>query len=135
MWQFKKLIFFSTAKVYGDNSNDLIVYNERSSLNPGCAYSQAKKRCEELIANHSSLQGLQSIILRLPPVLNHTHSSNLGKLMQLTKKGIPLISLYHGNNNNRRMPYASTPNTKSMFIGNENRERIVYLKYSNSTGM
>jgi len=97
----KKLIFFSTAKVYGDNSNDLIVYNERSSLNPGCAYSQAKKRCEELIANYSSLQGLQSIILRLPPVLNHTHSSNLGKLMQLTKKGIPLISLYHGNNNNR----------------------------------
>lgn len=97
----KKLIFFSTAKVYGENSLEEHVFDELSELNPGSSYSIAKKLCEEEILIKSKDIGFNSIILRLPPLLNKSKSSNLGKLVNLANQGYPMISLAHGNFNKR----------------------------------
>lgn len=99
--QCNNLIFFSTAKVYGDNSAEQYVFDEKSSLNPCCAYSKAKKLCEEQVIIQSDKENYRSVILRLPPVLNQSQSSNLGKLMSFAHKGIPLISLAQGISNKR----------------------------------
>ena len=97
----KNLIFFSTSKVYGDNSFDLNYFNESSSLKPACNYGKAKKLCEELIHSESLRQGLNTLILRMPPVLNQSNSSNVGRLIYLSKKGIPILSLAQGDFNKR----------------------------------
>ena len=47
--QCKQIIFFSTSKVYGDNSFDMNYFEESSPLKPKCYYGKAKKICEELI--------------------------------------------------------------------------------------
>ena len=99
--QCNNLIFFSTAKVYGDNSAEQYVFDEKSPLNPCCAYSKAKKLCEEQVIIQSDKENYRSVILRLPPVLNQSQSSNLGKLMSFAHKGIPLISLAQGISNKR----------------------------------
>ena len=99
--QCNNLIFFSTAKVYGDNSEEKNVFDEESPLNPSCAYSKAKKLCEEQVIIESDKENYNSVILRLPPVLNQSQSSNLGKLISLAQKGIPLIALAQGASNKR----------------------------------
>ena len=45
----RRLIFFSTSKVYGDNHLEANIFNEKSFLNPQCSYGKAKRLCEELI--------------------------------------------------------------------------------------
>ena len=99
--QCKNLIFFSTAKVYGDNSKEKHIFDEQSPLNPSCPYSKAKKLCEDKIIIKSKKEKYNSVILRLPPVLNQSQSSNLGKLMNFSQKGFPLISLAQGDDNER----------------------------------
>ena len=97
----KRLIFFSTSKVYGDNSFLHQEYDESSALNPSCYYSEAKKECEELILERSNNLKFNSIIFRLAPVLNKSTSSSLGKLMKIAGLGIPLLSLSAGDHNKR----------------------------------
>ena len=97
----KNLIFFSTAKVYGDNSEEQYIFDEHSPLNPSCSYSKAKKLCEDQVITQSENKNYNSVILRLPPVLNESQSSNLGKLMSIAQKGLPLIMLAQGASNKR----------------------------------
>lgn len=85
----KKLIFFSSAKVYGDNSMSEVIFDESSLLQPACLYGEAKKRCEELISKEST-NSVSSIIFRLPPYLTRSSNSNLSKLLNLSRLGIPL---------------------------------------------
>lgn len=96
-----RLIFFSTAKVYGDNSFSENFFLESSVVNPVCPYSEAKKACEDLIQLKSAELGLDSTILRLPPVLSQVDSSNIGKLIRLSKSGAPIPTLSCGNTNLR----------------------------------
>jgi nucleoside-diphosphate-sugar epimerase len=96
-----KLIFFSTAKVYGDNSFSKIVFSESSPVKPACPYSEAKKICEDLIQLKSAELDLDSNILRLPPVLSQTDASNLGKLIRLAKSGAYIPTFSCGNTNLR----------------------------------
>ena len=109
--QCKNLIFFSTAKVYGDNSEEQYVFDEQSPLNPSCPYSKAKKLCEDQVITQSERRNYNSVILRLPPVLNQSQSSNLGKLMNFAQKGFPLISLAHGASNKRSFISMNNINT------------------------
>ena len=96
-----RLIFFSTAKVYGDNSFSENFFLESSVLNPVCPYSEAKKTCEDLIQLKSEELDLDSTILRLPPVLSQADTSNLGKLIRLTKSGALIPTFSCGNTNLR----------------------------------
>ena len=93
----KNLIFFSTAKVYGDNSFSDNVFTERSHLNPVCKYSNAKKICEELILKETSIH---SLIFRMPPLINFS-TSNLGKLLNLSRKNVPIPTFKYGFKNKR----------------------------------
>ena len=92
-----QLIFFSSAKVYGDNSFKKNVYSESSPLDPECFYGKAKKKCEELILEEKSIN---SLIFRLPPLINYS-SSNLGKLLTLSSKNILLPTFDAGYFNQR----------------------------------
>ena len=95
-----KLIFFSSGKVYGDNSKSKVIYDESSSLQPICSYGKAKKICEDLIFTTSD-NLFNAIVLRLPPVLNQSHSSNVGKLIKLSRLGIPIPIFQDGLSNQR----------------------------------
>ena len=97
----KKLIFFSSAKVYGDNSFSNTFYGENDQLKPICSYGKAKKLSEELIHLESSRLGIKSVIFRLPPVFNKSSNSNLAKLIKFSQYKIPLPILAHGLVNQR----------------------------------
>ena len=97
----KKLIFFSSAKVYGDNSFSKVFFSEEDQLKPICYYGKAKKLSEELIQIESFRLGIKSIIFRLPPVFNKLSNSNLGKLIKLSQNKIPLPILKQGLVNQR----------------------------------
>ena len=97
----KKLIFFSSAKVYGDNSFSKVFFSEEDQLKPICSYGKAKKLSEELIQIESFRLGIKSIIFRLPPVFNKLSNSNLGKLIKLSQNKIPLPILEQGLVNQR----------------------------------
>ena len=94
------LIFYSTTKVYGDNSYKNSILDELSPTIPNCSYGRAKKLCEDLIIERSKGTKLNFLILRLPPVLNESKKSNVGQLITLSKK-IPLLSFVRGNKNQR----------------------------------
>ena len=109
----KKLIFFSTSKVYGDNSLDLNYFDENSPLKPACNYGKAKKLCEDLICSQLSSEDLNALILRLPPVINKSKNSNIAKLINLSKTGFPLLSIGQGDINRRS--YISFNNIETVF--------------------
>jgi nucleoside-diphosphate-sugar epimerase len=111
----KNLIFFSTSKVYGDNSFDLNnKFKESSSPAPSCDYGKAKKLCEDLIYSQSSSGGLNALIFRLPPVINQSKNSNIAKLIHFSKFGFPILSFVQGNLNKRS--YISFNNIETVFI-------------------
>ena len=97
----KKIIFFSTAKVYGDNSFQNIIFSESNSLAPSCPYSNAKMLCENIISSSSNIISFNYLIFRMPPVLIDSPKSNLGKLFQVVEKGIPIPSFRVGDLNKR----------------------------------
>ena len=67
--QCKNIIFFSTIKVYGENSFDFSVIDESSIKNPECFYGLAKAKCEVLLKELSYDRNFNYLILRMPPVL------------------------------------------------------------------
>ena len=97
----KKIIFFSTAKVYGDNSFQNIIFSETNSLAPSRPYSNAKMLCENIISSSSNTTSFNYLIFRMPPVLIDSPKSNLGKLFQVVEKGIPIPSFRAGDINKR----------------------------------
>lgn len=109
----KKLIFFSSSKVYGDNSLKPNFYNEFSALNPQCNYGEAKKLCEETISFQASTLNISYLILRLPPVINQSNQSNIGKLINISRKSPIIPLLAHGGLNQRS--FLSMNNIYSFF--------------------
>ena len=97
----KHLIFFSTIKVYGENSFTFQEIKEDSLLEPRCFYGEAKKKCEEKIAKNSINDSFKYIILRIPPILINNPNSNIGKLFKIVQKGLPVPSFSIGNKNKR----------------------------------
>ena len=97
----KNIIFFSTIKVYGENSFDFSVIDESASKNPKCFYGIAKAKCERLLKELSHEMKFNYLIFRMPPVLINDPKSNVGKLFQLVEKGIPIPSFAVGDINQR----------------------------------
>tara|TARA_B110000305_G_scaffold75690_1_gene84949 strand:+ start:1320 stop:2189 length:870 start_codon:yes stop_codon:yes gene_type:complete len=97
----KKIIFFSSIKVYGDNSFEYRKIEEDSNLEPTCFYGAAKKKCEAAISQLASQKDFNFTIFRLPPLLTDHPKSNLGKLFQLAQKGYPIPSFRAGDSNLR----------------------------------
>ncbi|MDB4112408.1 NAD-dependent epimerase/dehydratase family protein [bacterium] len=99
--QCKKIIFFSSAKVYGDNSFEHKLILESSSLNPSCAYGKAKSLCEEHIIKSAKDMNFNYLIFRMPPLLINHPKSNVGKIFQFLGKGFPIPSFAVGDKNSR----------------------------------
>jgi len=97
----KNLIFFSTTKVYGDNTFEQHIIDENFPKNPKCFYGEAKAKCEEILLNSALENKFNSLILRLPPILINHSKSNLGKLFQLVERGLPIPSFRLGDSNQR----------------------------------
>jgi UDP-glucose 4-epimerase len=97
----KKIIFFSSIKVYGDNSFELKTYDEKSSLQPSCFYGSAKKQCEDFISHEAVKCNFNYTIFRLPPLLINHPDSNLGKIFQVIERGWPIPSFRIGDSNQR----------------------------------
>ena len=99
----KNIIFFSTIKVYGENSfnSNFINVDENFPQNPECSYGLAKKYCEKTLIGKSHEENFNYLILRLPPVLINHPKSNVGKLLQLVEKGFPIPSFRIGDTNKR----------------------------------
>ncbi len=97
----KNLIFFSTIKVYGDNTFERKIIDEDFPKNPQCFYGEAKAKCEEILINSAHKNKFNSLILRLPPILINHPKSNLGKLFQLVERGLPIPSFRAGDSNQR----------------------------------
>ena len=97
----KNFIFFSTIKVYGENSFNTHLIDESFPKNPECSYGLAKKHCEKTLIGKSQEKNFNYIILRLPPVLINHPKSNIGKLFQLVERGFPIPSFRIGDTNER----------------------------------
>jgi len=97
----KNIIFFSTIKVYGDNSFAVNQFTEDSNLDPVCNYGKAKRDCEKVIALCAKQKNINFTILRMPPLMINHSKSNLGKLFQVVQKGIPIPTFKVGNKNQR----------------------------------
>ena len=88
-------------------------FNEFSALNPQCNYGKAKKLCEETIILQASTLNIYFLILRLPPVINQSKKSNIGKLINISRKSFIIPSLAYGDSNQRS--FISTNNIRSFF--------------------
>ena len=97
----KNIIFFSSIKVYGENSFDFTIIDESFAQNPECFYVKAKAKCERLLRELSHEMKFNYLIFRMPPVLINHPKSNLGKLFQLVEKGVPIPSFQVGDINQR----------------------------------
>tara|TARA_B110000003_G_C16603200_1_gene516469 strand:- start:822 stop:1691 length:870 start_codon:yes stop_codon:yes gene_type:complete len=97
----KNIIFFSTIKVYGENSFQYNLIDENSSLNPECFYGKAKAQCERVLEELSNEKKFQYLIFRMPPLLINDSKSNIGKLLQLVERGFPIPSFRAGDINYR----------------------------------
>ena len=97
----KNIIFFSTIKVYGENSFNTHLIDENFPKKPECSYGIAKKHCEKFLIERSQENNFKYFIFRLPPVLINHPGSNLGKLFQLVERGFPIPSFHIGDTNER----------------------------------
>jgi len=98
----KNIIFFSTIKVYGENSfNSNLIFDENSPKTPECSYGLAKECCEQELIRLSHEKNFNYLIFRLPPVLINHPKSSLGKLFQLVERGFPIPSFHIGDLNQR----------------------------------
>ena len=116
-----KIIFFSSAKVYGDNSYEQKIYSECDELNPVCSYGSAKRECEQLIINFSQSSSLSYYIFRLPPLITSESDSNLNKLIKLGLSSYFLPTFSIGDLNKRSfISITNIKNVLSMILENLN---------------
>tara|TARA_B100000902_G_scaffold399120_1_gene468525 strand:- start:3084 stop:3947 length:864 start_codon:yes stop_codon:yes gene_type:complete len=99
--QCKNFIFFSTIKVYGDNSFEFYCIDENAPIQPKCFYGKAKAKCELELINSAKKKNFNYFIFRLPPILINHPQSNLGRLFYLVEQGLPIPSFHVGDTNCR----------------------------------
>jgi len=129
----KKIIFFSSIKVYGDNSFEYRQIDEDSSLEPTCFYGTAKKKCEAAISQLASQKDFNYTIFRLPPLLIDHPKSNLRKLFQLAKKGYPIPSFKAGDSNLRSfLPYSLLKQVVYLAVSDTSKINNQILNLTNS---
>jgi len=97
----KKFIFFSTSKVYGDNSFKFQNFSEKSDVSPKCFYGKAKAKCEEILIKESTDNYFDYLIFRPAPLLIDDPKSSLGKLLLISQKSPFIPSFKIGNQNIR----------------------------------
>lgn len=85
----KKFIFLSTSKVLGEATN-LKPFNHLSKPNPGDLYAKSKLYAENKLIEVTKHTEMKSIIIRPPAVYGKNNQSNIARLFNIVKIGIPL---------------------------------------------
>jgi len=85
----RRLMFTSTAKVYGDYSPAGSPFFEDAPLRPADRYGDSKRQAEACLLEYQA-KGLQVCILRLPMVYGPELSPNLKLIQKLMATGLPL---------------------------------------------
>ena len=119
----KKFIFFSSCKVYGESSSSTIVHNELSDLMPVSDYAKAKIKAEELIIKELTNSSINYLIYRLPFVYGYGMKSNIGKLLKIIDKSLPVITLRNSHD------------LKKSFLSTENINRLISYNIDNPSSV
>lgn len=80
-------IYFSSAKVIADSSDDLL--DEETALSPASVYGRSKKAAEDYLISQTLPKGKRLFIIRPCLVHGKGNQGNLIALYKLVKKGIP----------------------------------------------
>ena len=121
-YQCSNFIFFSSCKVYGESSIKNTNFTESSNLNPVSDYAKAKVDAELLVKKISDEVGLNFLIYRLPFVYGKGMKSNIGKLLKILDKSLPILSFKNG------------AGLKKSFLSVENIQRAIdYNLYNTSS--
>jgi nucleoside-diphosphate-sugar epimerase len=84
----KRLVFFSTAKVYGEGSAEC--YRESNQPEPQGEYAKSKLHAEQLLLRLSEATGINVVILRPPLVYGLGVGGNFETLWKIANTGWPL---------------------------------------------
>ena len=122
-YQCSNFIFFSSCKVYGESSIKNTIFTESSNLNPVSDYAKAKVDAELLVKKISDEVGLNYLIYRLPVVYGRGMKSNIGKLLKILDKSLPILSFKNG------------AGLKKSFLSLENIERAIGYNISNTSSI
>lgn len=95
----KKMIFISTVKVHGEETQFGNPYSEQNIPDPLDAYSISKHEAEKVLRRIAEETGLDVVIIRPPLVYGPDVKANFLTMMRWLKRGIPLPL---GFVNNRR---------------------------------
>ncbi len=97
----KKLIFLSSIKVNGENTDKRIIdfdtinrknfkFSHNHLPNPTDSYAKSKFEAEKILWDISLKTNLEVIVVRLPLVYGPEVKGNLARLIKITKSGLPL---------------------------------------------
>ena len=86
----KRLVFLSSVKVNGENTNDIKIFSNKDIPNPQDAYSISKFEAEKFLWEISNSSNLEVVVIRLPLVYGYGAKGNMRQLMKLINLGIPL---------------------------------------------
>ena len=97
----RRLIFFSTISVYGENRSSGSLFNENASLHPESAYARSKQRAEQVVlaARCTHQDSPLAVVLRLAAVYGRRARGNYARLALALKQG---WFLPWGDGSNRR---------------------------------
>ena len=128
----KKIIFFSSIKVYGDNSFRYKQIEEHSNLEPTCLYGTAKKKCEAVISQLAAEKDFNFIIFRYLIYIIKIRQ-NLGKIFQLVERGYPIPSFKAGDSNLRSfLPYSLLKQVINLAVNDTSKINNQILNLTNS---
>ena len=119
----KKFIFFSSCKVYGESSSSKIVHNELSDLMPVSDYAKAKVKAEDVIMKELTNSDINYLIYRLPFVYGYGMKSNIGKLLKIIDKSLPVIT------------FRNSQDLKKSFLSTENINRLISYNIDNPSSV
>lgn len=119
----KKIIYFSSAKVYGEPSIQNNSFDELTELSPITDYGKEKQKAENIIKTFSRSNDLDYLIYRLPMVYGKNMNSNISKLLNIIDRSLPFP--YFRDTNYLKKSFLSIDNIKKIIQYNiENPESI-----------
>lgn len=111
----KNFIYFSSCKIYGESSINEYIYTEKYSPEPISEYAHAKLKAEKVISSLSIKKEYNYLIYRLPFVFGPGMKSNLGSILKVLDKSLPIM-----------VPRSKAPLKKS-FLSIDNLIKVIKI--------
>ena len=95
------------------------MHNELCDLKPVSDYAKAKVKAENHIIEESTNRGINYLIYRLPFVYGYGMKSNIGKLLKIIDKSLPVVT------------FRNNQDLKKSFLSTENINRLISYNIDN----